>query len=70
MKDLKDFQFTRGRVLIGLAVLTAIGWLWAAVDSNIPVLIFFLFGVAAPIALFILSLSWVLGGNESYDDAV
>ena len=62
-------EITIGRVMAALAVLTVLAWAWAIADSGIPRGIFFLFGVIAPVALFILFLSTVVANMGPGDTA-
>ena len=62
---MKELQITWHRLLIVLAMMTAIGWAWAIAEHNIPPLVFFIFGMAAPFAFFVVFVSRGVGEADT-----
>ena len=53
-------RITLPRLIALLAILSVLGWTWAALDGDMPVGFAFLLCVASPILLLMLTLYWTL----------
>jgi hypothetical protein len=53
-------QITMPRLVALFAFLSVAGWLWAALDGDMPVGFAFLLCVASPVLLLVLTLYWTL----------